>query len=148
MKEKVFIKPNVSKGRFENPSILDNNLNSWDVSNRINELLQLEENWYQGIGKALNREQLLRFETLFNAYFDKTLACPAIFPTIDGNIQLEWKKNENNIIVPVNLFNLSIALCYYHDRAENMDKEFEMKICNKADWIQFNSLIAQLLNGQ
>jgi metal-sulfur cluster biosynthetic enzyme len=57
-------------------------LDSLDVSLRIYNLLKLENNWFEGQGKALNKECLTKFGNLFNSYFDSKLPLPAIFPKI------------------------------------------------------------------
>lgn len=116
-------------------------LDSLDVSLRINNLLKLENNWYEGQGKALNKEQLTKFENLFNSYFDNKLSLPAIFPKIDGNIQLEWKKDFKNIIVDVNLSSLYINFFYYSDINDSDEKEAQIAIHNKDGWDSLNTLI-------
>lgn len=53
-------------------------LDPLDVSLRINNLSKLEDNWYEGHGKALNKKGLERFGNLFNSYFENKLPLPAI----------------------------------------------------------------------
>ena len=116
-------------------------LDSLDVSLRINNLLKLENNWYEGQGKALNKEHLTKFENLFNSYFDNKLSLPAIFPKIDGNIQLEWKKDTKNIIVDINLSSLSSDFFYYNDSNDSDEKEEKIALDNKEGWNSLNNLI-------
>lgn len=121
-------------------------LDPLDVSLRIYNLSKLENNWFEGRGKALNKEQLAKFENLFNSYFDNKLSLPAIFPKIDGNIQLEWKKDIRNIVVDVNLSSLSIEFFYYNDSDDSDEKEAKMSLQDKAGWDSLNTLIYSTLN--
>lgn len=112
-----------------------------DVSLRINNLSKLENNWYEGHGKMLNKEHLTKFENLFNSYFDNKLSLPAIFPKIDGNIQLEWKKDNKNIVVEINLSSLSSEFFYYNDAIDLDEREEEIALDNKEGWNLLNYLI-------
>lgn len=123
-------------------------LDPLDVSLRINNLLKLEDNWYEGQGKALNKEGLIQFENLFNSFFDNKLPLPAIFPKIDGNIQLEWKKETKNIIVDINLTSLSAEFFYYNDLDDEDEKEEQIFLNDKNGWDSLNDLIENYINGQ
>jgi hypothetical protein len=116
-------------------------LDPLDVSLRLNDLSKLEDNWYEGIGKSLNKEGLKKFESFFNSYFENKLSLPAIFPKIDGNIQLEWKKENRNIIVEVDLSSLISTFFYYNDLDDSDEKEEQIILDSKEGWDLLNSLI-------
>lgn len=116
-------------------------LDPLDVSLRINNLSKLEDNWYEGQGKALNKEHLNKFENLFNSYFGNKLSLPAIFPKIDGNIQLEWKKEAKNVVVDINLSSLSANFFYYNDFDDDDEKEEQIFLHDKDGWNSLNNLI-------
>lgn len=116
-------------------------LDPLDVSLRINNLLKLENNWYEGHGKALDKDHLTKFENLFNSYFDNKLSLPAIFPKMDGNIQLEWKKDTKNIIVDINLSSLLGGFFYYNDANDFDEKEEQIDLVDKDGWNTLNNLI-------
>jgi hypothetical protein len=118
-------------------------LDPLDVSLRISNLLKLENNWYEGHGKALNRAQLLNFENLFNSYYDNKLPLPAIFPKVDGNIQLEWKKDSKNIILEVDLSDLSANYFYYNDEVDSDEKDINLSISDREGWGHLNNLIGE-----
>jgi hypothetical protein len=115
-------------------------LDPLDVSLRINNLLKLENNWFEGQGKALNKEHLTNFGDLLNSYFDNKLPLPAIFPKIDGNIQLEWKKENKNVIIDVELQTLLSNIFFYDD---NDSDEYESSVVlnDKEGWETLNMLI-------
>ncbi len=121
----------------ENLDVLD----PLDVSLRINNLLKLENNWYEGQGKSLNSNDLNKFGDLFNLYFDNKLQLPAIFPKIDGNIQLEWKNDIKNIIITVELNTLKSDFFYYNDKDDQDEYESQIVLENKENWDSLNKLI-------
>lgn len=120
-------------------------LDPLDISLRINTLLKLENNWYQGQGKSLNKEHLTRFGNLFNSYFNNKLPLPAIFPKIDGNIQLEWKNENKNIVLDINLTSLSSDFFYYNSVNETDEKEELIILNDKDGWSSLNKLIERYI---
>lgn len=116
-------------------------LDSLDVSLRINNLLKLENNWYDGQGKSLNQKDLITFGDLFNSNFNNKLPLPAIFPKLDGNIQLEWKKEFKNIIMNVELCTLKSDFFYYNDNEDSDDYENQIILDKKENWDSLNKLI-------
>ena len=66
---------------------------------------------------------------------------PAIFPKIDGNIKLEWKKENKNVIVDINLSSLLSELFYYNDAVDSDEKEEHIILSNKDGWSSLNKLI-------
>ena len=116
-------------------------LDPLDVSLRINNLLKLGSNWYEGQGKQLNQNLLITFGDLFNSYFDSKLPLPAIFPTVDGNIQLEWKRVNKNITMNIELSTLKTVFFYYNDLDDSDEYEEEIGLENKDKWDSINNLI-------
>lgn len=116
-------------------------LDPLDVSLRINNLLKLEDNWLEGQGKSFNRIDLIAFKDLFNSYFDNKLPLPAIFPRVDGNIQLEWKEAYKNIIINVELNTLKSDFFFYNDIVDSDEYESQMLLDNKESWSLLNKLI-------
>ena len=67
------------------------------VDERIKVLSSIKDNWYKdedfpnGIGKSFSKEGLEWFRKFWLKYFeDKTDMEPYIYPTVDGEIQIEW----------------------------------------------------------
>ena len=116
-------------------------LDSLDVSLRINNLLKLENNWYEGRGKAMNKEHLIAFSDLFNSYYDNKLPLPAIFPTLEGNIQLEWKKENNNIVLNIELSTLKADFFYYNSEKDSDEFENQIILNSKNNWELLNKWI-------
>ena len=120
-------------------------LDPLDVSLRIHYLLKLENNWYNGQGKSLNKTQLNSFGDLFNSYFDNKLQLPAIFPKPDGNIQLEWKKEDKNIIISIELNTLKSDFFYYNDIKDSEEFNTVLDLDKQENWDVLNKLIEKYI---
>lgn len=120
-------------------------LDPLDVSLRINNLSKLEDNWYEGHGKVLNKKGLERFGNLFNSYFENKLPLPAIFPKVDGNIQLEWKNENKNVVIEINLDTFKSEYFYYNDVDDSDEVEETIELIDKEGWVELNNLIKSIV---
>lgn len=126
--------------KIESMDILD----PFDVSVRLNDLLELKDKWYDGVdGKMLNQKNTLLFKDYFNAYFNSDLQLPAIFPTLNGNIVLEWKKGVIEIAIEIDLSNLNAEIFYFDMENDDNDFQENIELKNVSDWIKINTLISQ-----
>ena len=60
------------------------------VSRTFEQLLKLEDNWYEGQGKKYDRELLSKFATFFKFNFDSIFSVQAILPLCN------WKYLSNS----------------------------------------------------
>lgn len=116
-------------------------LDSFDVTLRINYLSKIPNNWYNQYSKAPQKRLLFTFNEFFNSYYSSHLQLPAIFPTVEGNIQLEWKKNNKNVILDIDLNTLISIFFYYDDNDDNDEHEEIINLKIKEGWSSLNSLI-------
>lgn len=122
-------------------------LDPFDVSVRLNELSKLTDKWYDGVdGKALNKTKLKDFENLFESYYDSGLILPAIFPTIAGDIVLEWKNDNVEISLEVNFGDLTAEILYFDMLDDNSDYEKTIDLKTESDWVVLNSIMSQFQN--
>jgi hypothetical protein len=115
-------------------------LHPLDVSFRLSELSKLKDGWYNSEGIAPYKRGLINFEKNFLDNYDSNLPLPAIFPTYDGNIQLEWTVNLNEISLEVNLKDL-VADFMKVDVATNNIIENKVDLNKLEDWVFINSNI-------
>ncbi|WP_369752832.1 hypothetical protein AB3G34_14245 [Flavobacterium sp. WC2409] len=122
-------------------------LDPFDISVRLSELSNLEDKWYNGIdGIALNKKHLEIFKNYFESFFNSDLVLPAIFPTINGDIVLEWKKGDNEITLEVNLLNLTSTLFYFDMQNDDEDFEETLELESEIKWSKLNDLISKYIS--
>ena len=89
----------ISIQTVEHVSLLDIN----DVPSRIDELRFLKDGWLDGIGKAPLEEGLNWLSNQFDNYALEDMPLPLVFPTEEGNIQMEWSSDSFDISLEVDL---------------------------------------------
>lgn len=122
-------------------------LDPLDISVRLHELLKLRDNWFEGNeGKQLNKENTSLFEEYFNNYYDSALKLPAIFPTLNGGIVLEWNKDDIEISLEVNLNNFEAEILYFDMNHDSNDFQKKIDLKTPDDWKEINNLISKSIN--
>lgn len=119
-------------------------LDAYDINVRLQSLFQLEDKWYDGVqGKAINKEKANIFESFFKNYFNSNLRLPAIFPTLTGDLVLEWKKDDIEISLEVSLDNLNAELFYFDMDNDDNDVQEKINLNLSSDWGKINNLISK-----
>jgi hypothetical protein len=109
-------------------------LDPLDVSIRIEQLSELKAGWYDGEGLPLNKSGLLDFEFLFNENWSSERSLPAIFPTVEGNIQLEWSAEFHEISVEIDLVTLRGDYLRVNTVRPDDVEDFLLDFHNPGDW--------------
>ncbi len=78
-------------------------LDPLDVPARLNELRMLRDGWLDGQGKALDEQELDWFAEILSRLYPEELPLPYVYPTIEGNIRLEWAYDTREISMEVDL---------------------------------------------
>jgi hypothetical protein len=105
---KVQIRGIVRLNRYEKIEKIEsidviNLLDPLDVSMRLDELRKMKDGWLDGEGVAPDREGLEWFETMMEDYYPEDLPLPYIYPTGEGNLQLEWDMENLDVSLEVDL---------------------------------------------
>lgn len=116
-------------------------LDPFDVSIRLMELGELKDGWYNSEGLALSKKGLINFESQFNLYYPDSLPLPAIFPTISGNIQLEWTVNEQEISLEIDLKTLSSELIMV-DTITGQIVEEKLDLADSLSWESLSKFLS------
>ncbi len=126
----------ISIQTVEHVSLLDIN----DVPSRIDELRFLKDGWLDGIGKAPLEEGLNWLSNQFDNYALEEMPLPLVFPTEDGNIQMEWSFNFFDISLEIDLVSKKAQLHMLNLQTEKENlNSFNL---NEASlWIELSQII-------
>ena len=80
-------------------------LDPLDVPSRLEELERLEDGWLDGEGRALDKRGIRWFAEMFERFFPYDLPLPYVYPTVEGNIRLEWTFGTCELSLEVDLKN-------------------------------------------
>lgn len=116
-------------------------LDPLDVSLRLSELVKLKNGWYNSEGLAPNEGGLIKFENLFKESFSENLPLPTIFPTLEGNIQLEWTLGSKEISLEVNLSDLTAEFMSVDVSNDDVIEEL-INLQDKAEWNKFTQYLS------
>lgn len=112
-----------------------------DVPNRLETFYNYQDGWYNGEGKAFDKEQLKSIGDQFDYYFRTDIILPYTFPTPDGTIMFEWKRQEHDATLELDPANKS---SYYHYYNSSTGEEHEEDGWNFSDPSTWELLIEQL----
>ena len=62
-----------------------------DIGALFGKLERLQDGWFDGSGKAPDKKGLGKFASLMALFFPDNIPLPAIVPTPEGNLLLEWQ---------------------------------------------------------
>lgn len=112
-------------------------LDTRDIQFRLSDLKKLEDGWFENQGKAPSVERLTELSELFDLYYTEDDNLPYIYPTPDGNLELEW-------IIDVELM-LELDLSTFRGNLlkfkEDVDEEYTLDLNSSSDWRTLNKIL-------
>ena len=96
-----------------------------DISTRLDEISQLENGWYEGLGMAPNADALSLFSEKLIALYPDKLPLPLITPKQDGNLLLEWHA-EGDPSLDIDLANLQASFHSFDVNDDDLEAEFNL----------------------
>ena len=77
--------------------------NNPEVTKRFNYLRCLKDGWFDGKGEALSSNGLFWLEKCFSYYYLEDFPFPYMYPTPEGNVQIECTIGTNHISLEIEL---------------------------------------------
>lgn len=97
----------------------------YQLAAKFEELSSLVDGWYDGQGKAPAKESLAKLASHMIGHFPETLALPAMVPTPEGNLLLEWDA-EGAPSVDIDLVSLSASYHSFSLGGGETERSFEL----------------------
>lgn len=107
---------------------------NYEIANRLEEISLLEDGWFDSSGKAPAPSALERSAANLIAHFPERLALPAIVPTPQGDLLLEWQSAGNP---SVDLLLEDLTAEYHAFDQEGGDVEKEFPLGSEVEWKAF-----------
>lgn len=112
----------------------------FQLAAKFEELSSLEDGWYDGQGLAPSTEKLAKLASNMIGHYPESLALPAIVPTPEGNLLLEWDA-EGDPSVDVDL--ASMTANYHSFSLGGGEKENSFELRDESAWPVFYEFLAQ-----
>jgi hypothetical protein len=106
----------------------------YQLAAKLDELAALSDGWYDKKGKAPAKVKLTWLASHLLGHYPESLALPAIVPTPEGNILLEWDA-EGDPSVDLDLDTLTASYHAFGMNGGELEQEFDLN--NEAAWAGF-----------
>ena len=102
-------------------------INDKKYNYNFDNLQDLHNRWYNAESKPINDDGLKKFDRLFYKWFTRKDKF-SIFSTIDGNLEMESKTPNGDIVIKINLSSLVSNFYYIDDLNESEDVELTLDL--------------------
>ena len=110
-----------------------NILDSLDVPARLAEFRDMDDGWLEGAGIAPDPAGLDWLSAAFVRHFPDTLPLPRTYPTAEGEIRMEWARDNNICILEINLADRCGNWLWF-DQNSNAEQERLLNLSDPAAW--------------
>jgi len=115
-------------------------LDQLDIAYRLNELQYIEDGWMEdGSGLALDRNSLIKLSKLFDEYYWSDTVLPHIFPTPEGNIEMEWTLNGHELVLKIDLTTFKAEMIDIENETRT-----ELDLNSDLGWKGLNDLLKEM----
>jgi len=112
-------------------------LDAGDIEVRLEQISSLKSGWYNGLGTAYDKSQLDLLLSKFNVNYSNNLIIPATYPTVEGEIQLEWTTEKIDASLTINLDSLKGEF-HSVNFSDQSDSEETFDLNDEASWQKLN----------
>lgn len=121
---------------FDSAEVMQN----FAISSRLDELAQLQAGWFEGAGLALDKDRLSLFAEHIVATYPDDLALPAIVPTQDGNLLLEWDA-AGDPSLDIRLADFQASFHAFGTAGADIERDFVLT--DDASWKQLHTFLIE-----
>jgi hypothetical protein len=114
-------------------------IKNYAISARFDEISQLESGWFEGIGLALDANNLSRVSEKLIADYPDKLPLPQIVPRQDGNLLLEWRA-EGDPSLDIDLTALHASFHAFGANGGDVERDFNL---DAAGWQALFSFLGE-----
>jgi hypothetical protein len=115
--------------KLESVDILD----PLDVTQRLEELVQLNEGWLDGEGTRFSVDGVYWLAAAFEVYYDVRLVLPHLYPMLNGGVRAEWAIGKIDASLEVDLENRK-GEWHQLDLATDAEESKSLDLSKREDW--------------
>lgn len=113
---------------------------NFELANRLDELAQLQPGWFEGVGLSPDKDRLAQIAEQLASLYPDDLVLPAIFPTQDGNLLLEWDAaGDPSLDIRLDDFHAS----FHAFGADGTDIEGDFILADEAGWKDLHAFLSE-----
>jgi hypothetical protein len=121
-------------------------LDKTDVGYRLEEISQLKDGWFDGQGTSIDRNFLNWLTGKLESQLNTDIINTYIFPTVDGNVQIEWSSAQHEVSLIINAINKK-GTFHKLDLSTDEDLIDELDLQNDLKWNDLNSELEKIFNA-
>lgn len=114
-----------------------------DVGYRLEEISQLKNGWFEGQGTSFDIDFLNWLNNKLENHFDNDIINTYIFPTIDGDIQIEWSSTNYEASLKINSVNKRGAF-HILNLITDEDSIEELNLDDDSQWKSLNTKLEKI----
>lgn len=118
-------------------------LETTDVGFRLEEISQLKSGWYDGEGSSYDNDFLMWLTTKLENQINGDIVNTYIFPTINGDIQIEWSSSEYEVSLTIDSIT-KIGNFHVFNLISDEDKFEELSLKEDIQWSNLNSELEKI----
>lgn len=109
----------------------------------LQRFLELKDGWLWGEGKSFKKELIDLLNNKLIYFYDDDLPKPNSFPLENGDVQLTWYVNDDDITLDINLESFNATL-HHQNHKTNESVENELDLNTKEHWYFVNGYIRNI----
>jgi hypothetical protein len=146
----LFYNLNVSVYTYSIKTMYSVKCSDFDVESRLYELRDLKDGWYDGKqGSQLSKDGIAWLAKSWRCFSRNDISAPCFFPTVEGNIQIEWSFDCVEVVLKIDLQKRS-GHCFVMDLTTGHEVENDVEISfdfdNQQEWTKLFDEILRLQN--
>ena len=110
----------------------------FQIAARFDEIRSLQDGWFDNQGQALDVAKLDRIADSLIGHYPEKLPLPAIIPTPEGNLLLEWD-TPGNPSVDISLSDMKAYFHAFRPGQDDVEREFDLVV--GPEWSSFLSFL-------
>ncbi len=122
-------------------------LHPLDIPSQIHDLRRLKKGWFDGEGKTVSPSGLMWLANSFERLYPDKLPLPYIYPTPEGEVQVEWPIAPYEVSLTVDLHNRRGLWCVLNMDDDDDEAEQQYDLTEDQSWWSIEQKLRSLIEA-